>query len=151
MSIICSVISWINNNAGFFSLIMSTIAVCISIDAISAQNKAAVFDKRLEIYLRVENVYNKSKQVLKLFDIHNRIGKSSLAEAMLDRGSRLYDLAEKVLKRESQLKESGEPLLEDIEFCELTVDYYEYCIFHEDGNVQRQVELFFKDFISIKT
>lgn len=148
---ICDVISWINTNDGFFSLMLATIAICISIDAISSQNRAAVFDKRLEIYLKVENVYTRSAQILKLFDAQKKISKSSLAELMLDRGSRLYDLAQKVMEKESQLKKAGEDPIADPEFDDLAIEYYEYYLQNEDVNAQRQVELFFKDSVSAKT
>lgn len=43
-------VAWCNENEGFFSLILSLIAIVISIIAINAQNKGVVFEKRLRLY-----------------------------------------------------------------------------------------------------
>lgn len=40
-------IAWYNENEGFFSLILSIIAIVISIIAINAQNKGVVFENDL--------------------------------------------------------------------------------------------------------
>ena len=46
MQILMNFIHWCNENSGFFSLILSVIAIIISIIAIRAQNKGVLFDKR---------------------------------------------------------------------------------------------------------
>lgn len=59
---------WANNNQGLMSailsimgVIVSVIAICISINVSRKQNRIALFDKKFEIYKALEEYFNSSK------------------------------------------------------------------------------------------
>lgn len=58
-------IAWCNENEGFFSLILSIIAIVISIIAINAQNKGVVFEKRLELYVNADRIFKSCELIVK--------------------------------------------------------------------------------------
>lgn len=57
-------IAWCNVNSGFFSLLLSVVAIIVSIVAIKAQNKGAVFEKRVSIYCEVSRIYSIVKGIV---------------------------------------------------------------------------------------
>ena len=57
-------IGWCNQNEGFFSLILSMIAIGISIYAIGAQNRSTVYKERLDAYCEIENICLKMERIL---------------------------------------------------------------------------------------
>lgn len=59
-------IAWCNENEGFFSLILSIIAIVISIIAIKAQNKGVVFEKRLRLYTDTYRIYKKCNIIVQV-------------------------------------------------------------------------------------
>lgn len=59
-------VSWCNENAGFFSLLLSAIAILISIFAIHAQNKGTVFKERLSVYCDALNIFRKSSRIVEI-------------------------------------------------------------------------------------
>lgn len=59
-------IAWCNENEGFFSLILSIIAIVISIIAINAQNKGVVFEKRLRLYTDTYRIYKKCNIIVQV-------------------------------------------------------------------------------------
>lgn len=58
-------IAWCNENEGFFSLILSIIAIVISIIAINAQNKGVVFEKRLKLYVNANRISKSCELIVK--------------------------------------------------------------------------------------
>ena len=58
-------IAWCNENEGFFSLILSIIAIVISIIAINAQNKGVVFEKRLKLYVNANRIFKSCELIVK--------------------------------------------------------------------------------------
>ena len=46
MSQLISMIEFCNDNSGVLSMVLSVIAIIVSVKAISAQNKATLFEKR---------------------------------------------------------------------------------------------------------
>lgn len=64
MERVIAFISWCNSNSGFFSLLLSIIAIGISVLAISAQNKGVLFEKRVSIYYETYKMYKGIKRVI---------------------------------------------------------------------------------------
>ena len=67
MQILMNFIHWCNENSGFFSLILSVIAIIISIIAIRAQNKGVLFDKRATVYYKTYEIHSRLARILELF------------------------------------------------------------------------------------
>jgi hypothetical protein len=61
-----SFISWCNENSGFFSLVLSMVAIAVSVYAINTQNKGVVFEKRLSIYCTVDKIYQQSCRIVEI-------------------------------------------------------------------------------------
>ena len=55
---------WFTNNEGGLSVLLSALAVVISLLAIGAQNKGVLFEKRAAVYYEVGTIYKKLRRIL---------------------------------------------------------------------------------------
>lgn len=62
-----SIIQFLNCNDGACSLLLSTVAIIISIVAIRSQTKAALIDKRLSLYSEIEAVLLCVRRIIELY------------------------------------------------------------------------------------
>lgn len=89
-------VTWCNGNAGFFSLLLSVIAVITSIFAISAQNKSTVFKERLSIYSTTLDMYRKGCRIVEICKGKRvETQKKMIALVMFDLGSDEQKIIEK--------------------------------------------------------
>ena len=92
-----------NCNEGILSLIVSIVAIVISVKASKAQNKAALFEKRLSLYCEIESTYSICKKILKHCNKPYDLGtKRKIMMAIFRMDSREYNIVNKALTIESK-------------------------------------------------
>lgn len=115
--IVMQFIEWCNINEGFFSMLLSVVAILVSIKAISAQNKGTVFEKRLEIYCIIDKLYKNSTRIIQICSGKNLIQQRNLiATIMFDINSEESNLVHQFGKLgddEKSLPEESKNLIAD--------------------------------------
>jgi len=140
-------ILWCNRNSGFFSLLLSAIAIIISIHAIHAQNKGAVFKERLEIYTYVLDMYERSCRIVakcRGISIHRR--KAIIAIIIFDIGSREQDIVEEYYKEKALAPKSNN---HKIQKTHLLMEYLDiYLKKYNNDSMITKASIFYKSAIT---
>ena len=145
MQFIEQFIEWCNKNEGFFSMLLSVVAIGVSIKAIFAQNRGAVFEKRLEIYCTVDNLYKNSRRIIETCFGKDLIKQRNLlATIMFD-----YNSREKFLVREfGKLKGEEDESFDDAK-SSILMDYMDlYLEKYVNDTISSQAEIFYNSQIS---
>lgn len=140
----CCFVTWCNENAGFFSLLLSVIAVITSISAICAQNKSAVFKERLSIYCDALDVFRKSCRIVEIVKGKSlEKQKKIIATIMFEIGSDEQKIIEEsCIDQESTEENSEEP---DNRFVRLTSQYVDiYIEKYLKKSFVSETEIFYK-------
>ena len=107
MQILINFIHWCNANNGFFSLILSAIAIIISIIAIRAQNMGVLFEKRAAVYYKTYAIHSKLTRILELYPaekIPNAFSRYVIAIVIFDIGSEESHIFERLKPIEKEWK-----------------------------------------------
>ena len=103
----------------YLPLVLSSVAILVSIASIRAHNKGVVFEKRLEIYCETEKLYQKSVRIIELCPCKMDGAQNSLI------GQILFDFnspEQQLLERSATIKDKS---LKSPKFAELADKYAE--------------------------
>ena len=146
MSQLISMIEFCNDNSGVLSMVLSVIAIIVSVKAISAQNKATLFEKRLEIYCNIEAVYSSGRKILHWCESRDtKHRKRIIMSVMFNYGEKEFDLIKAALDlEESMLPGVQEENKEkETQIMDLAEQYIDICLMKSDGAVEQQLKLLF--------
>ena len=148
LEIIKEFIKFCNCNEGILSLFVSIVAIVVSVKAIKAQNKAAVFEKRLSLYCEIESAYNMCKNIIKhCNEPYNLDTKTRIMIVVFKINSREYDILNKALKIESEKQKVSEKKAEGLEKerQELINQYLNLYISNSDSLLESRIKLLFSN------
>ena len=137
-----------NCNEGILSLIVSIVAIFISVKAIKAQNKAALFEKRLSLYCEIESTYSICKKILKHCNKPYDLGtKRKIMMAIFRMDSREYNIVNKALTIESKKQKVSKIKAEGLEKerRKLIDQYINLYISTLDSSFEDKTKLLFSD------
>lgn len=125
-------------------MLLSVVAILVSIKAISAQNKGTVFEKRLEIYCIIDKLYKNSTRIIQICSGKNLIQQRNLiATIMFDINSEESNLVHQFGKLgddEKSLPEASKNLIAD--YIQIYLEKY------INGPISSQSEIFYDSQIS---
>lgn len=130
-------IAWCNENEGFFSLILSIIAIVISIIAINAQNKGVVFEKRLKLYVNANRISKSCASIAKCCKGRPATGQINLISLILFKPN----------SREAEcLRELGSTTEQSEQYHQLLDTYTSICIdvyLKENEKINEELSVFY--------
>lgn len=148
MSYFISIIEFCNNNSGVLSMVLSVIAIIVSVKAISAQNKATLFEKRLEIYCNIEAVYSAVLKILQWCESRDtRHRKRIIMSVMFNYGEKEFDLIKAALDLEESMVPGAQKENEEKEkqIMYLAEQYIDICLMKSDNTIEQQLRLLFSN------
>ena len=141
------IIDFCNKNEGALSLLLSCIAVVISVSAIRSQTKSAVFEKRLDVYCRIEDIYCKLARITEVCNKPGKIKRKHIINLILFKlNSPETEIVREIL--DAAEKENLDPALlfeKNVEIKELADRYSEFCAEEMDFTFENRIALLFKN------
>ena len=137
-----NIISWLNDNSGVFSLLVSVVAIVVSVYAVRAQNRGVVAQERLSLYREVYDTYKRCTLVAEHCEekAMSTVGKFIAASNLFEYGSagaefvRTYKICS--LKQDSTEAEQAEHR-------EATKEYGKFLQKVTSRHREVEIELFF--------
>ena len=146
-------ISFCNTNYGVFSLLVSIVAIVISLKAIKSGNKSAMLEKRLSLYCQIESIYYQCKKITeRCKKITERCAipcsistKRTIMAIIFDLNSKEYDVLEKAINIESQRLSEKDAEKLTKQQCELCDEYAELYLKTMNPCFEARVKLLFSN------